>query len=98
MAYLGLSISVVLRERDRGGERERETLQLYFHQHPAAPVPDLSEQLPRRQREIDRQTNRQTDRQAEKSRRELVKLASWCLKPTQPQSIISGLRETFTKR
>ena len=22
----------------------------------------------------------------------------WCFKPSQPQSIISGLRETFTKR
>ena len=25
-------------------------------------------------------------------------LVSWCFKPSQPQRIISGLRETFTKR
>lgn len=26
------------------------------------------------------------------------RLASWCLKPNQPQKILSGLRETFIKR
>ena len=26
------------------------------------------------------------------------KLGSWCSKPSEPQRIISGLRETFTKR
>ena len=26
------------------------------------------------------------------------KLVSWCFKPSQPQRIISGLRETFVKR
>ena len=25
-------------------------------------------------------------------------LVSWCLKPNQPQEIISGLKETFVKR
>ena len=28
----------------------------------------------------------------------LYKLVSWCFKPSQPQRIISGLRETFIKR
>ena len=32
------------------------------------------------------------------SKREVSKLVSWCFKPSQPQRIISGLRETFTKR
>ena len=27
-----------------------------------------------------------------------VQLVSWCLKPSQPQRIISGLRETFINR
>ena len=27
-----------------------------------------------------------------------MKLVSWCFKPSQPQGIISGLRETFIKR
>ena len=26
------------------------------------------------------------------------KLVSWCFKPSQPQRIVSGLRETFIKR
>ena len=28
----------------------------------------------------------------------VVRLVSWCFKPSQPQRIISGLRETFIKR
>ena len=28
----------------------------------------------------------------------LVSLLSWCFKPSQPQRILSGLRETFVKR
>ena len=27
-----------------------------------------------------------------------MQLVSWCFKPSQPQRIISGLRETFIKR
>ena len=37
-------------------------------------------------------TDRQTDRQTE------IERESWCFKPSQPQRIISGLRETFIKR
>ena len=29
---------------------------------------------------------------------EMLRLVSWYLKPSQPQKIISGLRETFIKR
>ena len=28
----------------------------------------------------------------------VIQSVSWCFKPSQPQRIISGLRETFTKR
>ena len=27
-----------------------------------------------------------------------IKLVSWCFKPSQPQGIMSGLKETFIKR
>ena len=30
--------------------------------------------------------------------KEYSKLVSWCFKPSQPQRLISGLKETFLKR
>ena len=29
---------------------------------------------------------------------DIMNLVSWCFKPSQPQRIISGLKETFIKR
>ena len=49
-----------------------------------------------RQTEIDRQTDRETDRQTHrKTHRQTDSQLEVCSKPSQPQGIISGLRETF---
>ena len=42
------------------------------------------------------QRERERERERERAR-ELV-IVSWCFKPSQPQKIISGLKETFIKR
>ena len=46
----------------------------------------------------DGETDRKTTRQRETETERESYLVSWCFKPSQPQRIISGLRETFLKR
>ena len=45
------------------------------------------------------QKKRKARRKGEKNKTEKVRksLVSWCFKPSQPQRMISGLRETFVK-
>ena len=78
-----MCVCVCERERERARERERERESMC-----------VFERARKREKERERETETETERERERERNRV----SWCVIPSQPQRIISGLRETFIKR
>ena len=78
--------------------KEKHSLILYTSPQKEKSERDRERARQRERERRERETETETDRQRERERRGWEKdgeLVTWCFKPSKPQRIKSGLRETF---